>query len=80
MTTDWSPELIAQYGAIERSKLPKLAKDEFWCVFDPGDEPILETASKIREDSILRFCTGMPCHWEDAKEVGYYLSKSPPRS
>jgi len=57
-----------------------LDADEFWCVVDPGGEPMEETASKSFAYPVVTFCNALECDWEDAKEIGYRLGRCRSRS
>lgn len=52
-----------------------LGTNEFWCIIDPGGEPMTDTASKRLDHPVITFCDALNCDWGDATECGYWLGR-----
>jgi len=63
------------YDGMIKVGAESLEEAEFWCVFDPGSLPIIETKSRRFDTPVIMFCSALNCDWADAKDVGYYLGK-----
>lgn len=67
--------MTKEYDELIEAGTRGLAADEFWCIIDPGGEPMTETASKRFDTPVITFCDALGVEWDDGTEVGYRLGR-----